>query len=69
MQAKFEKILVPISNLLIAEDQRQHVTFDAFFENTMFHEVAHGLGLGNTIDGTKTVRQALRNTYTSIEVV
>ncbi len=67
MQAKFEKILVPISNLLIAEDQRQHVTFDAFFENTMFHEVAHGLGLGNTIDGTKTVRQALRNTYTSIE--
>lgn len=67
MQAKFEKILVPISDLLIAEDQRQHVKFDAFFENTMFHEVAHGLGLGNTIDGTKTVRQALRNTYTSIE--
>ncbi|RKD86498.1 dipeptidyl-peptidase 3 family protein [Mangrovibacterium diazotrophicum] len=67
MQAKFDKILVPISNLLIAEDQRQHVKFDAFFENTMFHEVAHGLGLGNTIDGTKTVRQALRDTYSSLE--
>ncbi len=67
MQAKFDKILVPISNLLIAEDQRNHVKFDAFFENTMFHEVAHGLGLGNTIDQSQTVRQALKETYSSIE--
>ncbi|WP_238480258.1 dipeptidyl-peptidase 3 family protein [Mangrovibacterium lignilyticum] len=67
MRAKFDKILMPISDLLIEEDQRDHVTFDAFFENTMFHEVAHGLGLGNTIDGTKTVRQALRETYSSME--
>ncbi len=67
MQAKFDKILVPISDLLISEDQRSHVTFDAFFENTMFHEVAHGLGLGNTITGDQTVREALQDTYTSIE--
>ncbi len=67
MQAKFDKILVPISDLLIAEDQRKHVKFDAFFENTMFHEVAHGLGLGNTVDQSSTVREALKDTYTSIE--
>jgi hypothetical protein len=67
MQAKFDKILVPISDLLIAEDQRKHVKFDAFFENTMFHEVAHGLGLGNTIDKNSTVREALKDAYTSIE--
>jgi len=67
MQAKFDKILVPISDLLIAEDQRKHVKFDAFFENTMFHEVAHGLGLGNTVDKSSTVREALKDTYTSIE--
>ncbi len=67
MQAKFEKILVPISDLLIAEDQRQYIKFDAFFENTMFHEVAHGLGLGNTVDKTSTVREALKDSYTSIE--
>lgn len=67
MRAKFEKILVPIADLLIAEDQRQHITFDAFFENTMFHEVAHGLGIKNTIDGRGTVREALRDHYTSIE--
>ncbi len=67
MQAKFDKILVPISDLLIAEDQRKHIKFDAFFENTMFHEVAHGLGLGNTVDKSTTVREALKDAYTSIE--
>ena len=67
MQAKFDKILVPIADLLIAEDQRQHVKFDAFFENTMFHEVAHGLGLGNTVNKSSTVREALKDTYTSME--
>ncbi|MCY1722737.1 Zn-dependent hydrolase [Prolixibacteraceae bacterium Z1-6] len=67
MQAKFDKILIPIADLLIAEDQRKHVKFDAFFENTMFHEVAHGLGMGNTVDKSTTVREALKDAYTSIE--
>jgi hypothetical protein len=59
MRAKFDRILVPISDLLVAEDQRKHITFDAFFEDVMFHEVAHGLGIKNTIDGKGTVRDAL----------
>jgi len=67
MKAKFDKIMVPIANLLIAEDQRSHVTFDAFFANTMFHEVAHGLGVKNTITGKGTVRQALKEKYSAIE--
>lgn len=67
MQAKFDKILIPISELLIAGDQQKHVKFDAFFENTMFHEVAHGLGLGNTTDKSTTVREALKDAYSSIE--
>ena len=67
MQAKFDKILVPIADLLIDESQRKHVKFDAFFENTMFHEVAHGLGLGNTVDQNGTVREALKDSYSSIE--
>lgn len=67
MQAKFDHILVPIAGLLVAEDQQAHVRFDAFFENTMFHEVAHGLGMGMTINGESTVREALKDAYTSIE--
>ncbi|MFK8051478.1 MAG: Zn-dependent hydrolase [Woeseiaceae bacterium] len=67
MRAKFDEILLPISEVLIAEDQRQHITFDAFFANTMFHEVAHGLGIKNTLDGSGTVREALKDVSSSIE--
>ncbi len=67
MRAKFEKILEPIADMLVAEDQRQHVTFDAFFGNTMFHEVAHGLGIKNTVTGNGTVRQALRDHASKME--
>jgi len=67
MRAKFDSILVPIAGMLIAEDQRQHVTFDAFFGNTMFHEVAHGLGIKNTITGQGTVREALREHASAME--
>jgi hypothetical protein len=67
MRAKFDRIMLPIAGVLIAEDQRQHVTFDAFFGNTMFHEVAHGLGVKNTINEQGTVRQALRDLASSME--
>ncbi len=67
MRAKFDKILVPISEALIAEEQRRHITFDAFFANTMFHEVAHGLGIRNTLDGRSTVREALKDTASALE--
>lgn len=67
MLAKFNKIMLPITNTLITADQRKYVTFDAFFQNTMFHEVAHGLGIANTLDGKGTVRQALKEHYSALE--
>jgi len=67
MRAKFDKILVPISDLLIDEEQRRHVTFDAFFATTMFHEVAHGLGPKNTVTGKGTVRESLLDRHSAME--
>ncbi len=67
MRAKFDKIMVPISNILIDPSQQKNVTFDAFFANTMFHEVAHGMGVKNTINGKGTAREALKETYSAIE--
>jgi hypothetical protein len=67
MQAKFEMILDPIAGVLIDDAQLHHVTFDAFFANTMFHEVAHGLGVKNTISGGQTVREALLDLASSVE--
>lgn len=67
MRAKFEKIMQPIAEVLIVEEQRGHVTFDAFFANTMFHEVAHGLGIKNTINDKGTVRESLKEHASALE--
>jgi len=67
MRAKFDAIMVPIAAELIAPEQRKHVTFDAFFADTMFHEVAHGLGIKNTVNGKGTVRDALKELGSGIE--
>ncbi|MCC5854532.1 MAG: Zn-dependent hydrolase [Idiomarina sp.] len=67
MRAKFDGILVHIADELIVPEQRPHITFDAFFANTMFHEVAHGLGIKNLVDGEGTVRAALREYAAPLE--
>jgi hypothetical protein len=67
MQAKFDKILTPIANALIDKSQQKNITFNAFFSNVMFHEVAHGLGIKNTITNKGTVKQALKEKYASFE--
>ncbi len=67
MQAKFDNILLPISKQLIVPEQRQHITFNAFFANTMFHEVAHGLGIKTVLDSEQTVRQALKEYASALE--
>jgi hypothetical protein len=67
MRAKYDKILIPIANELIVPDQLPNITFDAFFGNVMFHEVAHGLGIKNTINGKGLVRTALKERYSSLE--
>jgi hypothetical protein len=67
MKAKFDNILMPIAGMMIDESQRQYITFDAFFENTTFHEVSHGMGVKNTINGKGTVREALKEQFSAIE--
>ncbi|MBW7847832.1 MAG: Zn-dependent hydrolase [Bacteroidales bacterium] len=67
MKAKFDHILMPIADVLIAPEQRKNISFDAFFSNVMFHEVAHGMGIKNTIDGKSTVRKALKEQYSALE--
>jgi hypothetical protein len=67
MRAKFDKILIPISEVLIDPEQRSHIQFDAFFANTMFHEVSHGMGIKNTITGNGTCRTALKEQYSALE--
>lgn len=67
MRAKYDKVLKPLSNVLIVPEQQKYLTFDAFFANTMFHEVAHGLGIKNTITDKGTVREALKEHASALE--
>jgi len=67
MKAKFDNIMQPISDIIITPEQRKYIKFNAFFENVMFHEVAHGLGIKNTITGAGTVRDALKEQYSGLE--
>jgi len=67
MRAKFDAIMLPITNTLIVPEQRKSVTFTGFFANTMFHEVAHGLGIKNTLNNKGTVRQSLKEHASALE--
>ena len=67
MQAKFDKILVPIAEKLMTPESMQYISFDAFFANVMFHETAHGMGIKNTLNGSGSVRSALKEQYSAIE--
>jgi hypothetical protein len=67
MRAKFDAIMLPIADTLIVPEQRKNVTFTGFFANTMFHEVAHGLGIKNTLNEKGTVRQALKEHASALE--
>jgi hypothetical protein len=67
MKAKFDNILLPIANKLMDKGQLANVKFDAFFNNVMFHEVAHGLGIKKTINNKGMVRDALKDVYSAFE--
>jgi len=67
MKAKFEKILKPIAHLLIDKEQREHVKFDAFFQNTMFYEVGSALGIKKMVTREGTVRDGLKEQHNVIE--
>ena len=59
MDAKFRKILLPIGKLLMEPDQQKHLRSEAFFWNVTFHEVAHGLGVKQTVNGKGSVDEAM----------
>ncbi len=67
MKAKFDKILMPIGELILEPDLHKHLKFDAFFWNVTFHEVAHGLGVKETVNGRGSVDDALKTEKTSWE--
>jgi hypothetical protein len=67
--AKFNRVLVPISKVALRAADQKNVSFDAFFTHILMHELMHGLGPHSiTVGGrSTTVRQELKETYSAIE--
>ncbi len=68
-QAKFDQVLVPTSRVVLSPSNQEHVAFDAFFTHILMHELMHGLGPHDVVVGGRasTVRQELKDTYSTIE--
>jgi hypothetical protein len=69
-RAKFDKILIHIAQEVLDPEQLEYVDFDAYFNNVLMHEMAHGLGPGTIerADGTQTtVGRELKELYSAME--
>ena len=69
-EAKFNMVLRPIVAVALSDSDVDDVSFSAFFTHILMHELMHGLGPHNIVDetgGATTVRQQLRETYSTIE--
>ncbi len=68
-QAKYDKLLIPITNIVLDKDQIQYVTFNSFFTHSLMHEMSHGIGPGFIkVDGRDSeVRKELKETYATLE--
>jgi hypothetical protein len=70
IQAKFDAVLAPIAERIVAEGQLGMVAFEPFFTEILMHELSHGLGPGwVTRPGGKRVQvsEALETDYSAIE--
>lgn len=68
-EAKFNKVLVPISKIAVDIEQQKYLSFEPFFTHILAHELMHGLGPHNiTVDGKQTtVRQAMKDISSAFE--
>lgn len=68
-EAKFNKLLKPIAEIVLVPEQLQYVTFDAFFNHSLMHEMSHGVGPGFIqVKGKETeVKKELKETYATME--
>ena len=68
-QVKFDHVLVPIAEHVLAPQNRALVAFDPFFTHILMHELMHGLGPQTIqVNGRETtVRHELKDLYGTLE--
>ena len=66
---KYNHIVGPTGRILLKPDDAEHLSADAFFWNIVFREVAHGLGVKETVNGKGSVEEALGSAALTLEEV
>jgi hypothetical protein len=66
IKAKFDKILKPISDILIDKDERPNVKFEGFFINFVTYEIADAIAVKTTVNGKGAVKDALKDYFPTI---
>lgn len=69
-KARFDKIIKPVSERLIAENQLQHLSNDGFFQFVLMHEISHALGPRTVKTGPykgTAVNEAIGPDYSPLE--
>ena len=69
IKAKYNHIIYPTGVVLLDTDDTEHLSSDAFFWNIVFREVAHGLGVKETINGEGSVEDALGSAALTFEEI
>ncbi len=69
IKAKYNYIVSPVGELLLSPEFTGHLSSEAFFWITAFREVAHGLGVKETVNGKGTVEESLKQLAPTLEEV
>lgn len=69
IKAKYNKIIAPAGQVLLTIEKTEHLVSEAFFWNIVFREVAHGLGVKETVNGKGSVVEALGSVAPTLEEV
>ncbi len=69
IHAKYIKIILPTGRLLITREQNANLNSKAFFWNTVMREIAHGIGVKETVTGKGSVTEALGDAALTIEKI
>jgi hypothetical protein len=69
MDARVNYVILPVARKLMEPKQAAKVTGDGYMEDTIMHEIAHGIGpaFARTANGKVSIREAIGHAFSGLE--
>lgn len=70
MEAKFNSVIFPMTKILLEDKDQKKISFFAYFNYILMHEISHELGIGfikNTEGNLQEITYFLKDLYSTIE--